>query len=405
MPILRKFASPPKISNKKIGAAGPGIGNLFAWGRGAYGSLRPVSPVSSPAQIDTVSTWATPSIGPYVALCTRTDGSLWSWGQNSKGCLGLGDTTNRTSGPVQIGALTNWSKPAAGGTRVAATTYGQHMLCIKTDGTLWAWGNSTIIGNLNPVGTGGVYTLPNARDKSSPVQVGSDQWSEIWTSGYASIGIKTAGTLWGTGYGRAVANQQFYNQNGKVFGPIGVDSNWSKAVTASWGVSTMVKTNGTLWTMGNGTRGQLGHGNTQYYTSPKQVGALTNWAQPLFFGMARSSEVYANGCIKTDGTLWTWGGNAGGQLGHGDTIQRSSPVQVGSDTNWKFVAMAGDAVSASGWCIGVKTNGKLYGWGMNNYGQLGLGDKDNRSSPVQIGTLTNWVRPAAAMRLSFCTTT
>jgi len=360
MPFVNTLRSSTSVSFGKKRSSGPGIGNLFAWGRGAYGSLIPRSPVSS---------------------------------------------------PVQIGALTNWSKPAAGGTRVAATTYGQHMLCIKTDGTLWAWGNSTIIGNLNPVGTGGVYTLPNARDKSSPVQVGSDQWSEIWTSGYASIGIKTAGTLWGTGFGTQVQNQQFYNQNGKVFGPIGVDSDWAKAVTATWGVSTMVKTNGTLWTMGQGSRGQLGQNIGSQFDpnfskgSPIQIGALTNWAQPLFFGFARSSEVYANGCIKTDGTLWTWGGNAGGQLGLGDTIERSSPVQVGSDTNWKFVAMAGYAIQASGFCLGVKTNGKLYGWGMNNYGQLGLGDKDNRSSPVQIGTLTNWVRPAAAMRLSFCTTT
>jgi alpha-tubulin suppressor-like RCC1 family protein len=279
------------------------------------------------------------------------------------------------------------------------------MLCIKTDGTLWAWGNSTVTDNKNPVGTGGVYAQPNARDRSSPVQVGSDTWSEIWTASYASIGIKTAGSLWGTGNGRAVTNSEFYNQNGKVFGRIGTDSDWAKAVTASWGVSTMVKTNGTLWTMGNGLKGQLGHGNTQYYVSPKQVGALTNWAQPVFFGMARSSEVYANGCIKTDGTLWTWGGNGAGQLGHGDTTDRSSPVQVGLDTNWRFVAMAGYANSNQGFCIGVKTNGKLYGWGQNDHGQLGLGDTVNRSSPVLIGNSENWVRPAAGMRMSFCTTT
>jgi len=255
MPFFNTVQSTSFVGFNKKRSSGPSIGNLFAWGRGAYGSLIPVNSASIPTQINTVSTWATPSVGPYVAVCTRTDGSLWSWGQNTKGALGLGNTTNRSI-PTQIGLLTNWSKPAAGGTR--GNGYGQHMLCIKTDGTLWAWGNSTTISNYNPVGTGGTFTQPNNRDRSSPVQVGSDTWSEIWTSSYASIGIKTAGSLWGTGYGRAVTNSEFYNQNGKVFGRIGTDSDWAKAVTASWGVSTMVKTNGTLWTMGNGSKGQLG---------------------------------------------------------------------------------------------------------------------------------------------------
>ena len=82
-----------------------------------------------------------------------------------------------------------------------------------------------------------------------------------------------------------------------------------------------------LWGWGYNAQGQLGLGNTTYYSSPKQVGALTTWSQ------------IANGnthaiATKTDGTLWSWGYNVYGQLGLGDTTSRSSPVQVGALTTW-----------------------------------------------------------------------
>ena len=97
-----------------------------------------------------------------------------------------------------------------------------------------------------------------------------------------------------------------------------------------------------------------------------------------------SGDGAAAACIKTDGTLWTWGLNGNGQLGQGDTIRRSSPVQVGSLTNWKQV------VSGDRCFMCVKTDGTLWAWGLNTSGRLGFGDTLARSSPTQVGTLTNW---------------
>jgi alpha-tubulin suppressor-like RCC1 family protein len=74
----------------------------------------------------------------------------------------------------------------------------------------------------------------------------------------------------------------------------------------------------------------LGLGNTTYYSSPKQIGALTTWSKI-------SATDFYNLAIKTDGTLWSWGGN-GGRLGLGDTADRSSPVQIGGLTNWSTIA-------------------------------------------------------------------
>jgi len=88
--------------------------------------------------------------------------------------------------------------------------------------------------------------------------------------------------------------------------------------------------------------------------------------------------------IKTDGTLWTFGHNSYGELGLEDTTHRSSPVQVGSLTTWNMV-ICGYYYTAA-----IQTDGTLWSWGRNSDGQLGLEDTTHRSSPVQVGSLTHW---------------
>ncbi|HLD63535.1 MAG TPA: hypothetical protein VI913_01430, partial [Candidatus Peribacteraceae bacterium] len=90
--------------------------------------------------------------------------------------------------------------------------------------------------------------------------------------------------------------------------------------------------------------------------------------------------------IKTNGTLWSWGYNTEGQLGFSDIIGRSSPVQVGTLAAW---AKIGAAEYTS---FAIKIDGTLWAWGYNTKGALGLGDTIKRSSPVQVGTLASWVK-------------
>ena len=95
---------------------------------------------------------------------------------------------------------------------------------------------------------------------------------------------------------------------------------------------------------------------------------------------------FGSAAVKTDGTLWAWGINAGGRVGDGTIVNKSSPVQVGSDTNWAYVSTSDSATLA------VKTNGTLWAWGGNTQGQLGDGTNINKSSPIQIGSLSTWYR-------------
>ena len=162
-------------------AAAAALTKLWSWGSNYYGKLGlgDTASRSSPVQVGTTSTWSSVEYnrGGTHTLATKTDGTLWAWGENFSGQLGLANTTNRSS-PVQVGALTTWSKVCCGLYNTAA---------IKTDGTLWTWGNNR----------GGQLGIGNIVYKSSPVQVGAlTTWSKVSCGKAVTAAIKTDGTLW-----------------------------------------------------------------------------------------------------------------------------------------------------------------------------------------------------------------
>ena len=296
---------------------------------------------------------------------------LWSWGCNESGQLGLGNTTIRSS-PVQVGALTTWSNVFGGAAGEGFAT--------KTDGTLWAWGNN----NQGQLGLG------NTTSRSSPVQVGAlTDWSDakISSSLSSTLAVKSNGTLWAWGWGGYGSLGQGNTTSRSSPVQVGALTTWAE-VSVGFGNVLAVKTDGTLWSWGFGVEGGLGQGNTTNRSSPVQVGALTNWSKVV-------AIPHAGLATKTDGTLWAWGRNNVGQLGQGNTTIRSSPVQVGALTNWSKIAGSGSRYTAYmsyiyGFFSSIKTDGTLWSWGHNTYGQLGLGNTTSRSSPVQVGTLTDW---------------
>ena len=197
--------------------------------------------------------------------------------------------------------------------------------------------------------------------------------------------IKTDGTLWTCGYNGAPGSLGIGGGPSKSSPvQVGTLTNW-KEVSAGNYHGSSIKTDGTLWTWGYNAYGNLGLGDLTNRSSPVQVGALTDWKDI-------SSKYFHSAAIKTDGSLWVWGYNLYGQLGLGDDnsgTDRSSPVQVGTLTNWKQISTSYSHTMA------VKTDGTLWAWGYGLYKQLGLGDIVSRSSPVQVGTLTNWKHVSA----------
>lgn len=243
---------------------------------------------------------------------------------------------------------------------------------IKTDGTIWSWGNNTN-GNLG---------LGNRTNYSSPKQIGAlTSWLQVSAGFYFgnAMAIKTDGTLWGWGkndYGQlGLGNITNYSSPKQV----GSLTNWA-VVTCQGNTTLAIKTDGTLWSWGYGNQGQTGLGNTTLYSSPKQVGSLTNWLKLSSGGYRGDTSI----AIKTDGTLWAWGPNNFGNLGLGNRTDYSSPKQIGALTNWSTVG------SGNFYAVAVKSDGTLWAWGKNDVGMLGLGNTTNYSSPKQVGSLTNW---------------
>ena len=293
-------------------------GFLWTWGRNQFGQLGlgNTTNYSSPKQVGALKTWSKlgGSHSSYFSVSgTKTDGTLWTWGRNINGTLGLGDAVARSS-PTQVGALTNWS---------FATTGANMMAAIKTDGTLWTWGT----------GSNGRLGIYNNYNYSSPKQVTGTNWATVTAGNSFCVAVKTDGTMWSWGYGGqgrlGLGNTSTYLSPIQV----GALTNWSK-VSAMGAACAAIKTDGTLWAWGYNGYGNLGTGNTTYRSSPVQVGALTNWSQ---------IKTQVQGCmaIKTDGTLWAWGRNTDGQLGQGNTTNRSSPVQIGALTTWKVISGGG----------------------------------------------------------------
>jgi alpha-tubulin suppressor-like RCC1 family protein len=240
---------------------------------------------------------------------------------------------------------------------------------------LWTWGYN----NNGQLGDNSITS------RSSPIQ--TIAWGSNWkqvSCGYHTVAIKTDGTLWG--WGRNTAGQLGDNTVANKSSPVqtvAFGTNW-KQVAAGRLHTGAIKTDGTLWTWGRNGLGQLGDNSTTDRSSPVQTVAFgNNWKQ-VACGYSYTSA------IKTDGTLWSWGRNVYGQLGNNTANNTSSPVQtVSAGTNWKQVSCGYTHSGA------IKTDGTLWSWGRNNFGQLGDNSITNRSSPVQtVSAGTNWKQVA-----------
>ena len=182
--------------------------------------------------------------------------------------------------------------------------------------------------------------------------------------------------------------------SGYTFPILNSDGTYSSTVVdmADMFVRKELFLNAGLWTWGYNLYGGLGNGTNINYSSPIQVGSLTNWKQLSIGGTNSVGSAQFVTAVKTDGTLWAWGADNFGQLGNGSigtSLFYSSPIQVGALTNWKQVACGVSHVAA------VKTDGTVWAWGTANYGQLGngyIGSAVYYSSPIQIGSLTNWTQ-------------
>jgi alpha-tubulin suppressor-like RCC1 family protein len=267
---------------------------------------------SLPVQIGAATNWSSVSAGVLHTMAIKSDGTLWGWGSDTYGQLGLGTRVDEPL-PVQIDGATNW-------THVSVGYF--HTMALKSDGTLWGWGGN----EYGQLGDG------TKQERDSPTQISSAaKWSSVAASGYYTMAVRSDGTLWGWGESGAGRIGDGTNEFDPFPIRIGTATNW-KSVSAGGSHIIALKNDGTLWGWGSNLNGQLGDGTQVSKTTPFQIGTSTNWASIS----AGSDHTIA---IKNDGTLWGWGTNRSSEIGDGRVVTSATPIK--SVLNTKVLISSG----------------------------------------------------------------
>ena len=307
-------------------------GTLWGWGANDSGQLGDTwDIVKEPVQVDSNSDWNSISAGDKHTVAIKTDGTLWAGGANDSGQLGNGWESDYNSyDPVQEYWGTNdWSSSSAGG---------NHTVAIKTDGSLWTWGENSS----GQLGTGSMYnsTVPQQVYK----EYGDNfNWSSTSAGRSHTVAINSYGDLYS--WGKNSSGQLGDGTTNASLVPVREatwlnEHEWSSA-SAGGNHTVAIKTDGSLWSWGENSSGQLGDGTRFDSSMPVQEAThSTDWSSMS----AGGNHTVA---IKTDGSLWSWGKNSSGQLGDGTTNGSTVPVQDSTGlNNWSSVS-AGDNHTAA----------------------------------------------------------
>ena len=364
---------------------------VWAWGYNYYGQLGDGTNTqrNTPVQVkDSPTTFLTDVIAIGCgfhrhSIALKADGTVYTWGYNQYGQLGYGSTdTDRTAHTTaaQVSGLS--------GIEAIAIGY-EHNMVLKDDGTFWGFGSNRY-GQLGD-GTSGVY-------RTSPVQAhflydGSTMTPPTPTTAAATVVTSNSARLMGTvnTEGIYMKARFVYGTSSDLVEPYSYTSqtpmiveNWSDGTIDVSAAISGLTSNTTYyyrivaWNDGDG--GAYQYGDEMSFTTSAT-------APPTLL----SSGYYHTLALKEDGTVWAWGRDNFGQLGDGGAnLDKTTPVQVSGLSN--VTAVACGAYHN----VALKSDGTVWTWGLDNYGQLGDGGNNtNKTIPVQVSGLTDVIAIAA----------
>jgi alpha-tubulin suppressor-like RCC1 family protein len=329
-------------------------GTVLAWGLNDKGQLgnNTTSLIANPSAVQVLGEGGVGILSDIIAVAAgngfsialKSDGTIWAWGDNTYGQLGDGTTTARLT-PVQVTGLS--------GTFVTISAGGSHALAIRSDGTLWAWGDNSSgqLGNSSVAAT----------SSSIPVQASISNIKYVSAGFDHTMALDNNGSVWtwGNNSNGQLGNATQTNSSAPVLAVPGS----SVRIAAGNKCSVVLRyttshLTGSIVTWGKNSDGQLG------------IGTITDSYSPLtianFSDIANISAGYNHVVIsKNDGTVWAWGNNSSGQLGNNSYVASTSPIQTSTVTGIVHLS------AGNGDTVAYKNDGTVWAWGDNTYGQLG----------------------------------
>jgi alpha-tubulin suppressor-like RCC1 family protein len=329
-------------------------GSVWGWGEGPHHQLENIPASHVPIQLPGLSKVIAVASGNTFNLALESDGTVLEWGYDS--------------GPAP--------SPLTGLSTVVAISAGfKHSLALKADGTVWAWGDNYY----GQLGAG------NNKNPTAGVQQvsGLTMVTAVAAGTLHSLALRSDGTVWAWGFNNF--GQLGTGNTTDSHAPVQVNG-LSGIVGIAGGVyfSLALKCDGTVWAWGYNRDGELGNGNNAQSWVPQRVYNLRNVT-------AISSGDGFGLALESDGTVFTWGDNGYGQLGNGTMLASNLPVQVSGLTGVKSIAASSNSFHA----LAVKTDGSLWSWGDNHYGQLGDSTTADKSTPTQVAGLSSVIALSA----------
>ena len=292
--------------------------------------------------------WRFVTAGRAHALGIKIDGSLWGWGDNAKGQLGLGpNRLTAQKSPQRIGTGSDWIAVSAGKSFSVA---------LRADGTLWACG-------INDQGQLGVAALPTS-GANVLTQIGAttDHWTSVSAGTAYVLAIKDDGSIWS--WGQNDQGQLGDGHNTNHTPPAKASSGPYRAIAAGDKHGLAVRWDGALYAFGANAAGQLGLGTTKAHNTVTSIGA----SKGQYIAAGHDFSMF----LGADGILDLCGQGSSGQLGSGPDYTSSTtlhaPYANFDGDEWNYGVKPNTISAGTNHAIAIRSLGTIEAWGTNRYG-------------------------------------
>ncbi|MGE5631690.1 MAG: RCC1 domain-containing protein [Caulobacteraceae bacterium] len=356
------------IDNAKVAVSGSSHfsalksdGTVWSWGDNTYGQLGNGGGFffTSPQIVNGLEDVKTVATAKTYAAALKDDGTVWMWGDNTYGQLGDG-TKQAKYHPVKVEGISDIVQISLGYS---------HVVALKKDGTLWTWGS-----NSNGELGDGTY-----EERLKPVQVtGIDNVKSVSAGKEFTIALQKNSTLWvwgSSGYEPKISSRKIERSI-----PVRIDeTNNVRTIEARGEYALFLRNDAAVWGIGNNINGRLGYKESEDESLVKLPKMIQGTLNTKYISLGVDHVL----SIKNDSTLRVWGSNSYGQLGTGRKGGSNTPFPVKDMDNIRLVS------AGSNHSFAIKNDGSIWGWGDNSFGQLGTANVKEIDTPQKIDSLYN----------------